>query len=395
LKQPEPDYEVLIIGGGIHGAGVFQAAAAAGMRALLLERTQLAAGTSSRSSKLIHGGLRYLENFQLRLVRESLAERKLLLANAPELVRLVPFHVPVYSSTTRPPWMLRAGLSLYAVLGGLTRAARFESLPRAEWGALDGLVTRDLRAVFRYFDGQTDDALLTRAVAASGVALGGEVRVPALFHAARRVGPHWAVEWREGAAQGERRATAATLVNAAGPWIEGVRARIHPEPPGPAIDLVGGTHIELPGRLERGIYYVEAQDRRAVFAMPFGERTLVGTTEQPYRGDPALVRPTAEEVEYLRDVFRGHFPGRSAEVLESWAGLRVLPRAEGAAFSRSRETLLVTDDDEVPRHVAIYGGKLTGYRATAERVLRLLGRTLPPREPLADTRFLRLVRPAT
>ncbi len=391
MKQREPDWDVIVIGGGIHGAGVFQAAAAAGHRVLLLERGHFACGTSSRSSKLIHGGLRYLESFELRLVRESLRERALLLANAPDLVRLVPFHVPVYGSTTRPPWKLRAGLSLYALLGGLGDAARFGELDRARWDDLDGLDTRDLRAVFRYFDGQTDDALLTRAVVASGVALGGEALERAEVLAARRAGATWQVEWRAG--DRARSASAATLVNAAGPWIDALRPRITPTPPGPAVDLVAGSHIELEGSLERGIYYVEATDRRAVFAMPWGARTLVGTTELVYEGDPARVAPTPGEVEYLRATFTRHFPRRPAQVVAAWAGLRVLPRAEGAAFSRSRETQLVTDDPEVPRLVAIYGGKLTGYRATAERVLRLLGRVLPARVPLADTRFLRLVAP--
>lgn len=391
MKVREPDWDVLVVGGGIHGAGVFQAAAAAGLRALLLERERFACGTSSRSSKLIHGGLRYLESFELRLVRESLRERALLLANAPDLVRLVPFHVPVYRSTTRPPWKIRAGLSLYALLGGLGSQARFQALDRARWDDLDGLDTRDLEAVFRYFDGQTDDALLTRAVVASGVALGGEAREHAALFAARRVGTGWTVEWSEGGAA--RSASVATLVNAAGPWIEAVRGSIAPRPPGPAVDLVAGTHIELEGTLERGIYYVEAADRRAVFAMPWGARTLVGTTELVYEGDPARVEPTSGEIEYLRATFAHHFPRRPTQVLAAWAGLRVLPRAEGSAFSRSRETHLVTDDPEVPRLVAIYGGKLTGYRATAQRALRLLSKVLPPRVPLADTRFLRLEAP--
>ena len=160
-------YDVVIIGGGIHGVGVAQAAAAAGHRVLLLEKTALASATSSRSSKLIHGGLRYLESAQFGLVRGSLRERTLLLQLAPDLVRRLPFHIPVYAGTTRRPFTIRAGLSLYALLGNLAPDCRFASLPRTDWPDLDGLATDGLQAVFRYYDAQTDDAALTRAVMAS------------------------------------------------------------------------------------------------------------------------------------------------------------------------------------------------------------------------------------
>jgi glycerol-3-phosphate dehydrogenase len=384
-----PDYDLVVIGGGIHGAGVMQAAAARGMRVLLLESRALASGTSSKSSKLIHGGLRYLESGDLRLVHESLTERAILLRTAPHLVKLVPFHIPVYRSTTRAPWMIRAGLSLYAVLGNLRPAARFESLPRDQWDALDGLATDGLRAVFRYNDGQTDDAALTRAVVASAVELGATLAMPARLVAAKREPHGYRLRYAEG--DEELETTCSALVNAAGPWVEDVRALITPEPRGRKVDLVGGTHIELSGTLERGIYYTEApRDQRAVFHMPWKGHTMVGTTERVFGADPRTIEPTAEEVEYLLETFAHHFPSRSTEVLASWAGLRVLPHAEGAAFARSRETILMPDDPHVPRMLGIYGGKLTGYRATAEKVLARLNGALPVRERRADTRTLRL-----
>jgi len=134
-------YDVVVVGGGIHGVGVAQAAAAAGHSVLLMEKTDLACGTSSRSSKLIHGGLRYLESAQWRLVRESLRERRILLDIAPDLVRLVAFHLPIYRSTRRRPWQLRLGLCMYSALGGFDSSTRFRSLPRQEWSRLDGLET--------------------------------------------------------------------------------------------------------------------------------------------------------------------------------------------------------------------------------------------------------------
>ena len=145
-------YDIVIVGGGIHGAGVAQAAACHGYTAMLLEQSALASGSSSRSSKLIHGGLRYLEGYDFHLVRESLVERDILLRIAPELVRLQPFHIPVYPDTTRRPLTLRAGLLLYALLDGLGHSSRFSTLPRHEWDTLDGLDTRRLETVFRYHD---------------------------------------------------------------------------------------------------------------------------------------------------------------------------------------------------------------------------------------------------
>jgi glycerol-3-phosphate dehydrogenase len=381
--------DVLVIGGGIHGAGALQAAAAAGHSALLLEERAPAAGTSSRSSKLIHGGLRYLETLQLALVRESLREREILLRVAPGLVELTPFFIPVYDDTTRAPWKIRAGLSMYAALGGFDRDDLFRRVPRREWAQLDGLETRGLLAVFRYSDGRTDDAALVRAVLASARELGARVECPAVFVEAQRVEDGYRVRVR--AASGERELHAATMVNAAGPWIADVQRRIRPRPLTLDVELVAGTHIELEGELERGIYYCEApRDRRAVFLMPWKGRTLVGTTETPYQGDPACVAPLEGEIEYLRETFQRYMPTRSTELVASWAGLRVLPRTASRPFFRPREVTFTHDVESKPRLVAIWGGKLTGYRATAEKALASLAAQLPQRERRADTSTLRL-----
>lgn len=385
------DYDLTVVGGGIHGVGVAQAAAARGLRVVLLEARALAAGTSSKSSKLIHGGLRYLESFELGLVRESLTERATLLRIAPELVKLVPFYIPVYRETTRRPWQVRAGLSLYALLANLRETGRFGSVPKGEWGELDGLRTEGLQHVFRYHDAQTDDAALTRAVMASARELGAELRCPAELEGAERVDGGYRVTYR---AEGETREhTSAALVNAAGPWIELVRARVSPTPPGRAIDLVQGTHIELPGVVTRGIYYTEAPaDRRAVFTIPWKGHTLVGTTEHFHEGDPAACAPTEREIEYLRETYLTYFPGADATLQRAWAGLRVLPKVEGSAFERTRETIYMVDDRRAPRYLGIYGGKLTGYRAAAEQVMRRLERSLPATTPVAKTEQLPLAR---
>ncbi|HIG12472.1 MAG: FAD-dependent oxidoreductase [bacterium] len=385
-------YDLVVIGGGIHGVGVAQAAAAAGHSTLLLEKTSLAAGTSSKSSKLIHGGLRYLESFELGLVRESLTERAILLRIAAELVHLVPFFVPIYATTSRRPWELRAGLSLYSLLGGLRATTRFETVPRSRWDALDGLSTDSLQRVFKYFDAQTDDALLTRAVMDSALELGAEIECPARFLGAKRTPQGYRGRF-EGAG-GVHDFEACALVNAAGPWVNLVREKIEPQPPGYDIELVQGAHIELEGTLERGVYYTEApSDRRAVFSMPWRGHIMVGTTESPHAGAPEDCEPKAAEIEYLCETFAAHFPGQSTTVLNAWAGLRVLPAASGAAFGRTRETVHRLDDRANPHYLAIYGGKLTGYRANAEKVLSRLRACLPKRAAQARTADLPLIPP--
>ena len=388
--MPSSDiYDVAVVGGGIQGAGVAQAAAARGYRTLLLERTEPAAATSSRSSKLIHGGLRYLESAQFGLVRESLQDRDVLLRVAPDLVRMIDFFIPVFRSTKRRPWQIRAGLSLYRLLDGWSKRGRFESLPRRAWGDLDGLRTDGLVAVFRYRDAQTDDAALTRAVLESARELDADVLWPAELIGARRDGDAWELRWTEGG--GERSTRATTLVNAAGPWVNHVLRRVEPSQGTIDLDLVQGTHIEIPGTLEKGVYYGEApSDRRAVFAIPWRDRILVGTTETPFDGEPGDARPLDSEIDYLRETFRHHFPGRDDEVLDAWAGLRVLPKGPGAAFGRSREVLLAVDDARPRSLLTVCGGKLTGYRSTAEKVLRKLRRSLPERDAKADTATLPL-----
>jgi glycerol-3-phosphate dehydrogenase len=387
------DYDVVVVGGGIHGVGVAQAAAAAGHSVLLLEKSDLASGTSSRSSKLIHGGLRYLESAQFRLVRESLKERRILLDIAPELVRLVPFHLPVYRSTRRRPWQLRLGLAMYAALGGFDRTTRFGSVPRREWARLDGLETLGLTAVLRYFDGQTDDALLTRSVMASAEKLGAELALPATFVDAELTNDGAEVRFTRRGRPEEVRAR--VLVNAAGPWANAVATRIMPTAVLPAVELVQGTHLIVPGELVRGVYYVESpRDGRAVFVMPWYGRILIGTTETRFRGNPDQVMPLAAERHYLLSVLRRYFPSHRQSAVaashQAFAGLRVLPVGKGHAFHRSRETMLIADRDTRPRSLSIYGGKLTSWRATAEHVMQRIARSLPERRARADTARLRI-----
>lgn len=384
------DFDVAVVGGGIHGAGVAQAAAAAGYSVVLLEQTAPAAGTSSRSSKLIHGGLRYLESAEFSLVRESLREREILLRIAPELVHRRQFFIPVYRHSTRGRWWIGAGLALYALVGGLKADTRFGIVPRSRWERLDGLATDGLNCVYRYVDAQTDDAALTRAVLRSARSLGAGLLCPARVVAGRIRDNQVEVDY----VQADRRdaLTSRVVVNAAGPWAPRLAARFDPALPMIPVENIRGAHLELAGRVTQGCYYLEVPaDGRAVFVMPWrGDRTLIGTTEHPYDGDPSEVTALDEEKAYLLDVYRRYFPGRSTDILDAWAGLRVLPAARGAAFHRSRETLLPVDREHAPRALSILGGKLTGYRATAGKVMEILKPGLPDKTRQADTRTLKL-----
>ncbi|MHB1241167.1 MAG: glycerol-3-phosphate dehydrogenase/oxidase [Gammaproteobacteria bacterium] len=380
-------YDVVVVGGGIHGAGIAQAVAAAGHSVLVLEQSSLAAGTSSRSSKLIHGGLRYLETAQFSLVRECLRERAALLRLAPDLVHRVAFHLPVYRETARRSWQLRAGLTAYAVLAGMGHDARFRGLPRRLWDQLDGLETRGLRAVFRYWDAQTDDAALTRAVMSSAQRLGAELRMPARFTGAELDRDGSDIAYHAGSTEHSCRAR--VLVNAAGPWVERVLAAVRPAIAPLPVALIQGTHLILEGRLCQGIYYLESpRDRRGIFAMPWQTHLLLGTTEHPYQGDPGQVHPLEVERSYLLEALAHYFPAfrqpDRVQILDGFAGLRVLAEDADRPFRRARDVRLQTDRARDPRVLSVYGGKLTAFRATAQRVLARIAPALPARPPRAN-----------
>jgi glycerol-3-phosphate dehydrogenase len=390
-------YDVAVIGAGIHGAGVAQAVAAAGHKVLLIERKGLASGTSSRSSKLIHGGLRYLESGQFRLVRESLRERTVMLKVAADLVELKPFYIPIYRHTRRRPWQIKFGLALYALLGGFAVSTRFGTIPKPDWPALDGLCTDDLDAVIRYFDAQTDDAALTAAVVQSAQSLGTELAMPATFIEAESLPASVRVWFEQGGQMLE--CETRVLVNAAGPWATRVASGIRPKEPVPSVELVQGTHIVLPHPLQAGIYYVESPgDGRAIFLMPWRGGTMIGTTETPFKGEPDQVRPLVEEENYLLAIARIYFPAfrhyTRADITQRFAGLRVLPSSGTRAFGRSRETMFTTDRDPNPRVLGIFGGKLTAWRATAVHVLARIEASLPRTRRRATTDQLILRRPA-
>ncbi|MFO1387939.1 glycerol-3-phosphate dehydrogenase/oxidase [Cellvibrio sp.] len=378
-------YDLVVIGAGIQGAGVAQAAAAAGYTVLVLEQSTPAAGTSSKSSKLIHGGLRYLESAQFGLVRESLHERALLLKLAPELVKLQPLHIPVYKDSKRSPLTIRAGLSLYSVLSGCDSNAYFRSLPRSQWGELEGLKQDDLQAVFRYQEAQTDDAALTRAVLHSAMELGADCEIPGHFVRAHVNPASCLVEYQS--EFGFKTASCRVLINCAGPWTSDVISGIEPDMYLPKVDLVKGSHLLLPPLLKDYFYLEAPQDKRAVFVLPWQGKLMVGTTEKMHYGAPEDAQCSLEERDYLLQVLLHYFPYLSIDMnqVDSFAGLRVLPRSDLNAFSRPREVLFEVDNEACPRVLSIMGGKLTTYRATALHALAKIKKSLPVKTRIADT----------
>lgn len=364
-------FDVAVIGAGIHGAAVAREAAARGLRVLVLEQAAVAASaTSSKSSKLIHGGLRYLESGQLALVRECLREQAILLRTATPLVHRSDFFIPIYQYAQRKSWLVYSGLYLYALLGGrwpqrwpLTRAAALS------------LRADNLQALFSYSDAQTDDAALTRSVLSSAQMMGAHVKFSAKLErfCFNQAGAELVFRQHNSLC----RMAARVVINAAGPWINQVAECADVELPSLAIELVRGTHIELPGAMP-ACCYLEAGDGRAVFALPWRGQRLIGTTECVFTGDPAQCQPSPKEIYYLLDVYNRYFADERNvdEVLNAWAGLRVLAKTASRPFNRARDAILLQDDARRPRYLAIYGGKLTSHRATAQRVVRAL-RYLP------------------
>ena len=387
------DYDLAVIGGGIHGVGVAQAAVAAGYSVVLLEQyTTLAQGTSSRSSKLIHGGLRYLENFDLSLVAECLRERKYLLENAPSIVKLRPVYIPVYTHSRRSPWLIRAGLSIYALLGKLKKESRFCQIRNLNDLRIRQLNKENLLAVFRYYEAQTDDSVLTVAVMRSAQELGAELKLGSPVEKVKLEEDHCKVYYRDDASLSKL--SAKCVVNAAGPWANSFLSKVSPVQKPVEVDLVQGTHIILPIELGEEIFYVESPaDGRPVFVMPWYGDTMIGTTELLFERDPGETRPTKSEIEYLLETFYAYFPEIpkvDINDVESFSGLRVLPRSKENANKRSRETIFHRDRKDKPRIISIFGGKLTSYRATAQNTLDRLQDSLPAKLKFADTTKIKL-----
>jgi glycerol-3-phosphate dehydrogenase len=392
LRLSQRRFDVLVIGGGITGAGIARDAARRALDVALVERDDFASGTSSRSSRLVHGGVRYLEHGYLRLVFESSHERRVLLRIAPHLVRPLPFTWPVYAGARLSLWKLQAGLLLYDLLALFRNVAPHRQLNARGVIAAEPMLERaGLRGGARYFDAATDDARLTLATlfdaAVAGATIVNHADVTALrFTEGRASGV--SVTDRLGGRTLE--IEAACIVNATGPWTDRLRRM---EDPDATSALLGtkGVHIAVPAERvgNRGAVTLLALDGRVMFVLPGGTSTVIGTTDTPTSESPDQVRATRADVDYLLASANRAFPAASLcpdDVIAAWAGIRPLI-AEGNAgdpSAASREHAVETGPHGV---ITVTGGKLTTYRVIArdvvETIFRALGRR-PPRDRTAE-----------
>ena len=369
--------DVLVVGGGINGAGIARDLAGRGLSVLLAEKDDLARHTSSASTKLIHGGLRYLEHFEFSLVRKALAEREVLLRSAPHIMRPLRFVMP-HDPGMRPAWLIRAGLFLYDHLArrevlGASRAVDLGVHPAGaplQPGYLRG---------FEYADGWVDDARLVVLSAVDAAERGATILTRWRCVEARRGPAHWQVRLRHEPSGEERGVQARALVNAAGPWASEFLTQ-HAHLPARALRLVKGSHIVVRKLFDHEYAYIfQSPDRRIIFAIPYeGDYTLIGTTDVEHHGAPDRVRIDAGETAYLCEQASRYFarPVTPDDVVWAYSGVRpLIDDAAGHPSAVTRDYELELDSRQAPL-LSVWGGKITTFRKLAEEVGDRLGQAL-------------------
>ena len=369
------DVDVLVVGGGITGAGVARDAARRGLRVALVDMGDLASGTSSRSSKLVHGGLRYLETYELALVFESVSERRTLLDLAPHLVNPLAFLFPVYAGSRRNLWTINAGMWVYEGLSLFRSPKKPRRLKRSDVEREEpGLLLDGLKGAPLYYDCSTDDARLTLETALDAEAHGAIITTWACISSFLKddAGRVSGAVVRDVLGGGHKEVRAAAVINATGPWTDHtlhMDGRQGPE----LLRPTKGVHVVVDAKRlapRHAVVAFHPDDDRVLFVLPWGERTYIGTTDTDYEGDPAEVAATREDVDYLLAAANAHFPRAKLghdDVVSTWAGLRPLIAPGGGAndvaeSKVSREHQIVIGNDGL---LTVAGGKLTTYRRMA------------------------------
>ena len=382
-SQATGAYDLLVVGGGINGAGIARDAAGRGLSVLLVEQEDLASHTSAASTKLIHGGLRYLEYGEFRLVREALIERERLLGMAPHIIWPLRFVLPQLHSP-RPAWMVRLGLFLYDHIGGRKALPATQTVDLARWPLGEG-VKPAARKAFVYSDCWVEDSRLVVLNAMDAAARGAQVETRTRLVSARRAGPLWQATI---AHLGEERVVEArALVNAAGPWVEDVLQRSAGARQDRGVRLIKGSHIVVP-RLYPGehAFLLQNPDRRVVFAIPYeGDYTLVGTTDEAWTGPPAHASIAEHETAYLCETVSAYFDRAvtPADVVWSYAGIRPLyddHAANASAVTRDYVLDLDAAEGQAPM-LSVFGGKITTFRKLAEHAMGRLAPFFPQAGP--------------
>ena len=366
-----PLYDVAVIGGGINGVGIANDAAGRGLSVFVCEKDDFASHTSSASSKLIHGGLRYLEHYEFRLVREALAEREVLMAKAPHIIRPLRFVLP-HRPHLRSAWLIRSGLFLYDYLGKREKLAASRRLVLGPRSPLQS----DIVLGFEYSDCAVDDARLVILNAIQAREKGAELVTRTRCVSAEVVDGVWVLNLQQ--SHRHYQITAKALVNAAGPWVEQIlQDAIKLDSPY-KIRHIQGSHLIVPKLYDGDYAYIlQNEDRRIVFTIPYlNEYTLIGTTDRVYEGDLNQVKITSEEIEYLLAVVNAHFKNKlkQSDIIDTFSGVRPLCDDESdqpSAVTRDYTLASTLIDSSAPL-LSVFGGKLTTYRKLAESALNEL-----------------------
>lgn len=377
----EKIYDIAIIGGGINGSGIARDAAGRGLSVLLLEKDDLASGTSSASSKMIHGGLRYLEQYEFMLVRKALKEREVLLSIAPHIIAPLRLVLP-HNSALRPKWMIRIGLFLYDALGGRKLLEKSHQVDLRKDVTGEPL-KREFTHGFEYSDCTVDDARLVVLNAVDAARNGADIYTRCEVTKGFRETSHWRLEIRNLLSGKEAEFKARILVNAAGPWVsEVVRDRIMLDTTSD-VRLVKGSHIVVPKLYDHDRAYIfQNADNRVIFAIPFeGHFTMIGTTDVDMTGDPGGAVISKQEIDYLCDAASEYFEKaiKPKDVVWEFAGIRPLfDDGESSASETTRDYVLERlESQDKPPLLSVFGGKITTYRKLAEAVLEKLETWIP------------------
>ena len=375
MQEVKKEYQIVVVGGGINGAGIAREASAQGYNTLLVEKNDFAHATSSQSSKLIHGGIRYLEQGDFALVRESLRERKILLETAPHLVKPLRLNIPIYQGDKRPPWMVWIGCKLYDIFAGRKNMEPSRILKSNEYFSFPNIQDK-LKGIVQYSDGQVLDSRLVLETALSAESYGATLKNYTELTGVEKKEDYYELTLHD--QQTDTTSTIKTqyLINAAGPWVPGVDKLVVKQENRPTLKFVRGIHFVIPAITQGQGFLTLPSDGRVVFVLPWLDKyTLIGTTESDYEGNQFDKVPMSdEEIEYLLETFNGFFPKHNItmkDVLYTYSGVRTLiSSGEGNLSKISREYLLESTIEPNRRgYIAVYGGKLTTYRSLATSVI--------------------------
>ncbi len=372
--------DLFVIGGGINGAGIARDAAGRGLSVILCEKDDLAQGTSSRSGKLVHGGLRYLEYYEFRLVREALIEREVLLNSAPHIIWPMRFVLP-HSPQDRPAWLVRLGLFLYDHLGGRkklpgTRTLDLRRDPEGE------PIKNDFTKGFEYSDCWVDDSRLVVLNAVDAAERGAEVLTRTACTSARRNGDLWDIEMTDTETGAKRQVKARAVINAGGPWVNDIIGRVTGTNSQRNVRLVKGSHIIVPKFWQgQQAYLVQNFDKRVIFINPYeGDKALIGTTDIPYEGAPEAVQADEDEISYLLNAVNKYFKQtlRREDVVQSFSGVRPLyDDGAGNPSAVTRDYVFDLETQGGAPLLNVFGGKITTFRKLAEHAIQRIEKYFP------------------